>query len=136
MDFSWRCEWSSDWSDDKAKCPPLSITNTPWCVRGVAMGYIIVPNDTDQMPCESILVTQGTFKEGAVPSTLFLKEIVYLLPSYIRKLLNCLDIHIQKCSLSVSCYIGRAVTVLGPALTCGPHLRISALSKKQCLAFL
>ena len=52
------------------------------------MGYIIVPNDTDPMPCESILVTQGTFKEGAVPSTLFLKEIVYLLPSYIRKLLN------------------------------------------------
>ena len=40
------------------------------------------------MPCESIIVTQGTFKDGTVPSILFLKEIVYLLPSYIRKLLK------------------------------------------------
>ena len=47
MDFSWRCEWFSDWSDDKAKCPALSITNISWCLRDVAMGYIIVSDDSD-----------------------------------------------------------------------------------------
>ena len=40
------------------------------------------------MPYESIIVTQGTVKEGAVPSILFLKEIGCLLARSIRKSLN------------------------------------------------
>lgn len=49
------------------------------------------------------------------------KQGFAVLGSSENKLFSPFVINIRKCSLSVSSYRGRAMTIHGPALTCGPY---------------
>lgn len=74
-----------DWLDGKAKQLSVSITNAPWCVHGVAMGYITVSDrmNPDAMwhnHCHPVNISKGE-----VPSIILLEDMVYLLLPCISK---------------------------------------------------